>query len=439
MCTKSFIPTALALNAAPTTVLLLPAMRELVKTDPTSKQKVLAMQEVVVEEPESHKTYKRMVLPLVISGDAQYLIADQASVQITSEPFAELVLEIHPKLCPGNIKGMLADAPIEAFKVLVAAWNLSQTDLSLYAHRVISHFEAERIHQVLAKLPDRFRVAFLSASGLKGMFCRQFLQPASDPQKLDHSVLARYWPADSSSLQTCHELGATLDGFRGVALTFKGLALRIDNSKIGPARASVLQHDPRYTDANRHLVPRETWVAMGFAFSISHAGVIEAVSKAIGSVCIPLRSFKSNGVICWVLAFDKPPPKTSFAVKVDSTHCEVVLAREETNKVRPKHKATKKVKSQAASEPKGRPELKELTITTGSSSVDSRRIDVLEQKFQSLEHRQVSLENKVDSRFDEMAGQLEMILHAVAPNMQVRPREPSKVSESPPPKIPKSA
>ena len=63
-------------------------------------------------------------------------------------------------------------------------------------------------------------------------------------------------------------------------------------------------------------------------------------------------------------------------------------------------------------------------ITATSPAVDSSRLEALETKVMGLERRQTAMESKFDSRFDSMRDQLDMILHAVAPNTAVRPREP---------------
>ena len=216
------------------------------------------------------------------------------------------------------------------------------------------------------------------------------------------------------------------------------MAIRVDNEHIGDGRSAVLQSDSRFNDINRQTIVNETWVAMGFSFNMSHAGIIEAVNKAIGMPCVPLRSFKSNGMICWILGFDATPKKTAFTVKIDSCAHEILLAKEEPNraKTRIPAKATKATKHHNFVAPK-QIEKTEFSIAA-SSSADTKRIEVLENKMIAMEQRQVSLETKVDQRFDDVASQLNMILHAVSPNMQVRQREATN-GGSPPSKVHKTA
>eukprot|EP00435_Cladocopium_sp_Y103_P044367 s1099_g12.t1 len=436
MCTKTFLATALTLTPPTTTVLLLPAMKELITVDASLSHKVLPVQEVIVEEPETKKSYKRKVLPFVVTGSTQFKIAEESSVEITAEKFAELVFELHPKLCNSTLRTLLQETPLQAFKQAINMNSLPQTELSLYAHRIVNHKDAEKVHQTLAKLPDKHRKEFLLSSGAHGFFCREFVP--RETVQLDHAVLPRYWNVEMDSIKQCKELGKTIEGFRGIALTFKGLAIRVDNVHIGDGRSAVLQSDSRFNDTNRQTIVNETWVAMGFSFNMSHAGIIEAVNKAIGMPCVPLRSFKSNGMICWILGFEATPKKTAFTVKIDACAHEILLAKEETNraKTRVSLKATKTTKHHSIATPK-QIEKTEFSIAA-SSSADTKRIEVLENKMAAMEHRQISLESKVDQRFDDVANQLNMILHAVTPNMQVRQRE-STNSGSPPSKVQKNA
>lgn len=441
MCTRTFLPTAVSLKLTKPTVLLLPAMKELVHLDPALSLKKMAMTEVIVEEPESKRSYKRMVLPLVLHGTVVHkFVEDPSSIQIDAEPFAELVFEILPKLSATFLKSLLEESPLQAFKQGVEAWKLNQHEVTLYALRTIASKGEDKVFQVLAKLPEKNRKYCLGLSGKHGLFCREFVQ--REPVPLDHAILPRYWSLETAQLTQCVELGQTVEGFRGVAFTPKGLAIRVDNSSIAKGRNMILQNDPRFNEVNRAILGKQTWLAMGFSFNMAHAAIVEAVHKSMAVACIPLRSYKSNGVVCWILGFDCDPPKTAFTIKVDSQICEVLLTKELPGKGKSKGgnrgAGPSAAKSSKAQRPLG--DQSAVTITAATSNATERRLATLETKFQTMEHRQTALESKLDSRFDDLSSQLSQILHAATPNLNARPREAmTQMSESPPPKVSKAS
>ena len=221
MVTRVFLPTAITLTVPSPTVLLLPAMKELVHVDEKLKSKVLPPVEVVVEEPDNGKRYKRVVLPLVIKGPVKCECEEISSPsQVDAEPFAELALELQTRLCPPQLKSLVSESPLEAFRPAILAAKLEHEEMSMCAHRAFNAKEGEKVHQVLVKLPDHFRKAFLHASGLQGMFVREFMPLIK--KVLDHAILPRYWNLDVDQLRQCRELGVSCQSFRGIALSAKG-------------------------------------------------------------------------------------------------------------------------------------------------------------------------------------------------------------------------
>ena len=71
MVTRVFLPTAITLTVPSPTVLLLPAMKELVHVDEKLKSRVLSPVEVVVEEPDNGKTLQTCSATLGDQGPCQ--------------------------------------------------------------------------------------------------------------------------------------------------------------------------------------------------------------------------------------------------------------------------------------------------------------------------------------------------------------------------------
>ena len=135
--------------------------------------------------------------------------------------------------------------------------------------------------------------------------------------------------------------------------------------------------------------------------------------------------------------FEKSPPKASFFLEVNKAQAEILLSKEEAAAV-PLKKTFSKPRSgnrstKGSDQNRGVEGVNVTNITATSPALDSSRLEALEMKVMGLQRRQTATENKFDSRFDSMKDQLDMILHAVAPNTAVRPREP-QLGSSPPSK-----
>ena len=79
----------------------------------------------------------------------------------------------------------------------------------------------------------------LRHSGQAELFVRQFIQPQ---EETNHSILPRYFAINPEDVRSAKLLGESVgDGYRGLALTAKGVAIRASNAKLADARALVLQ------------------------------------------------------------------------------------------------------------------------------------------------------------------------------------------------------
>lgn len=292
------------------------------------------------------------------------------------------------------------------------------------------------------------RIQLLKISGDSELFLRQFVEPG---QTLDHSIIPRYWTISLSEARQAKQLGLSLkEDFAGLALTPKGIAIRVMNKAIARAREVILQGDIRFNEDNRHVIPNFVFLAQGFPFEISHEGIIKAVAKSVGQPPVPLRNFRLAGMLTWVLGFETQPAETHFVVQIGASHHEVLLTPQELqNKMKSKGRAPKQPKS---SKPKNALESGWLSAPSfpavqSNQSVNEKKIQSLEDRVSSLEtkqdhlaNQQTALTQKVDNRFDEVSLQLQQVLKAVTGNpghIPGRSREPT--GDTPPPKLPRSA
>ena len=266
------------INPPTTTVVLLPGLKEIPNSELSSLGHPMPVQQVVVNEPDSKKQYKRMVLPIIIKGDVEFKMeATSSTVTLDKATFAELVLEIHSSLASGQTLQHLKDHPLEHFRRLVANLHWSMTEVSVYAYRRLKAVGDATIHQSLMKVHEAHRLDLLKFSGKQELFVRQYLH---EGETLDHSLLARYYPHTFDDARAARQLGESLEGsFVGLALTSKGLAIRALNSALASAREIVLQGDVRFNDVNKHVVCQHIFLAQGFPFHASHSNVIEGISR----------------------------------------------------------------------------------------------------------------------------------------------------------------
>ena len=401
--TKHAISQHLQFQPVKPTLLLLPGLKEGAKYDEPFANKLLQPQQIVVQEP-SGKQYKRIVIPLALHGDFEFKMTDHPkAASVATSNFAELVVELHSGVANPQTLEQIKEHPLEFFRKHVASLQVPIKEISIYSYRTVKS-DDHTIHQALMKVPEAVRKTLLTSSGLKDVFVRQFIH---NGESTDHSVLQRFWQTNHQEVRQALSLGDALgqDIFFGLALTPKGIAIRCANSKIGQARASVMQDDIRFTDLNRGIVVNHFFLAQGFSFVMSHSSVIEAVHQATKLAPVPLRSFKLAGLLTWVLGFQEEPKTCQFVVEVGGIPHEILLTRQENNKP----KKTLKKQSAQQKGPRAKNSWKPETIQFRQAPADhstENRLQALEGKVAGLETQQVNLSNKVDRHYDDISDQL---------------------------------
>eukprot|EP00438_Fugacium_kawagutii_P012922 Skav226145 [mRNA] locus=scaffold1065:114686:118699:+ [translate_table: standard] len=408
--TRSAIPSLAEVSPPTTTVILIPGFRGLQGVDIPLNVKQMSPQQVIVQEPQSGTKYKRLVIPLVIGGEAVFKLQEAGAIAVTSTKYSELVIEAHPSLLSPSTEQCLQDQPLEAFKRLVASSGISMQEISVYSYRKLRGSDNNGMHQAIIKAPAAKTGELLKFSGKQELFIRKYLLTDEVPE---HSLLPRYWGIDTEECRKAYQLGHSLgSSFVGLAVTPKGLCIRAANTDLAAARQLILQGDVRFSDSNRHVVCRYTYTAQGYPFAVSHQCVIEATHKGCGQPCVPLRSFRAGGLHTWVLGFGDHPKLLVFSVKVDEELYEVMLSLQPNIKSFKPNNKQSKPKTQTKANPTnaaiGGPVSSQINFNQNDSNYQA-----LESRVSRLETQQNALTEKVDCGFTKMSNQLQMVLEAV--------------------------
>ncbi|CAL1136262.1 unnamed protein product [Cladocopium goreaui] len=436
-------------QAAPssTTLLLIPGFRGLQNLDVPKNLMMLASQQITVREPASNVQYKRLVVPFVLKGNVEYKVEETPGVvNVDSASFSELVVETHSGCMTHNTVAMMEDHPLGCFKKLITASGIALSEMSIYSYRKMKCADDQIIHQCMMKIPHGSLDELLKHSGQAELFVRQFIQPQ---EGTNHSILPRYFAINPEDVRSAKLLGESVgDGYRGLALTAKGVAIRASNAKLADARALVLQTDMRFTDLNRAVVSKYVFICQGYPWAISHKSLIEATFTAVKTAPIPLRSYRDGGMITWVLAFGEQPACNTFTVKMDSKLFEIVMTPQSSNKIQiPKKKSgfngsiASVPKPWRLKSPHGKgssgPAANATSATQINVSGDDRKYQQLADRVSKLEHGQVELSKKIDDKFDVVSDQLKQVLAAVVPKSEAhsfRARQDGHTGETPPSK-----
>ena len=430
-----------------TTLLLIPGFRGLQNLDVPKNLMMLASQQITVREPASNVQYKRLVVPFVLKGNVEYKVEETPGVvNVDSASFSELVVETHSGCMTHNTVAMMEDHPLGCFKKLITASGIALSEMSIYSYRKMKCADDQIIHQCMMKIPHGSLDELLKHSGQAELFVRQFIQPQ---EETNHSILPRYFAINPEDVRSAKLLGESVgDGYRGLALTAKGVAIRASNAKLVDARALVLQTDMRFTDLNRAVVSKYVFICQGYPWAISHKSLIEATFTAVKTAPIPLRSYRDGGMITWVLAFGEQPACNTFTVKMDSKFFEIVMTPQSSNKIQiPKKKSgfngsiASVPKPWRLKSPHGKgssgPAANATSATQINVSGDDRKYQQLADRVSKLEHGQVELSKKIDDKFDVVSDQLKQVLAAVVPKSEAhsfRARQDGHTGETPPSK-----
>eukprot|EP00438_Fugacium_kawagutii_P001736 Skav219917 [mRNA] locus=scaffold2006:81597:85595:- [translate_table: standard] len=433
--TKSALANLTQVNIKATSVVLLPAFKGIGDLQIGGKFIPFPPQQITVKEPGGEVQYKRLVIPVVLKGSLLLKMHEPTNVISVDEArFVEMTLDVHTAYMQASTKASMVENPLECFRRLVAGLGISMQEIAIYSYRRVKHKDDHEAHQTILKLPFSQLIPMLKASGSSELFTRQFVQA---DQELCHSVIPRFFNVSQSEAVKAIQLGAALEeGFRGLALTNKGLAIRCDNKCIGAARTMILQSDIRFNATNKDVVIRCTYLAQGYPFNMSHDGIIETVKQGANKAAIPLRSFRLNGLITWVLGFEQHPDIKKYTIKVAGAVHEILLTEQAQMKpvkqVKRVQKASKKENTAPA-----RFETYAPANTTTSIQHDDSRVQTLERKVAQLEVGQSQLSQRMDGRFDQMANQLQQVLAAVCPSAAASKNSRDNAGgagETPPPK-----
>ena len=433
LATKPYLSEFVKLNPRQPLVVVLPLIDS--QTKANSSLTLHGPFEVVLEDRATKTSYKRVVSAVPIFGEFQFRFREP-TYEFTMSEIAELVLELDSRLVQKHEFEKAKDNPIQYFRQYLSAAAPTHADqVSVYGFRHNRHPTSSREDdqlQVIAKLPSAARIPLLSLSGQQGVLLRDFLDSGSQPT--DTSVIPKFWEVSQKGLR---ELSISIEGVKGVAgtiLTRRGLAIRAWTANIAEVRKKLLPNDARLNDTNINVVPRFMMDASGWPPGASPSDVIESVCKAVSQPPIPTRMFRSAGVHTWQLGFQTNPTVQTFTVKINGALHQILLTPSPQHpKGGGKGKQRQHKKTASPSVTTVPPAV--TSIAVASAQQDKKPIDLLEHRFDSLqqqvtgiEHKQTSMESKLDQRFNDIGDTLRQLVQ-LSTN---RTHEPC--GESPPPK-----
>ena len=431
--TKSSVPQLMELRPKEPALLLIP---QLLQEDPLQGVSNLrGPVEVIVIDPALQTTYKRQVHMIVLNQDPKSVIHSlpPPSISLTVADIAELIVECDARVVNKDVFQSFTDNPIHRFKNTfkehcdIDFW----ANCAFYSYKFLKPKEGDRhtgVHQCVLKVQRAHRLGLLSFSGKNDLFIRDYVQKGSTV--LDLSVLPRFWDVTKEARLDLLKAASKLPGFYGLVITKRGLAPRFDVKKLCSACEALLPQDDRLTDLNRSLIPRYTRESTGWPTGILAKDVVLAVHKAVATICIPIRSYRSSGCVAWTLAFQDLPTSFVFSVKVNDAVYEILI----TEKALPEKPSKGKGKGKAGKSKRSPSPATSTAVSTSSATIQEERIDRLEAKVGTLEKKHDALDHKIDNHYSGLSNQLRQVLqHLAAP----KPHEPS--GDTPPPKQPRHA
>ena len=392
-------------------------------TDPLAKLPNLTGPfEVIVFDPAMNQEYKRQVHLLVITPDVQFALPTPA-ITLTLAAVCEIVLECDARLVTKDIFNTFYDNPLAKFKAQLKEvcsdpiWGHA----AIYGYRIVQERNKEKtdlVHQCLLKVQQKHRIPLLSASGHGDLVVRDFV--AKGDQVHDLSIIPRFWPIDRPNKADLMKAASTISGYRGIAVTKRGLAPRFATDALATARDLLLPQDDRICPINKAMVPKVNMDSLGWPSEILAKDIVSAVHQATKAPCIPTRSFRRAGVCAWTLSFEKVPTVSKFSVRVNEKTFEILLTPV-SYRAPPKGKGKGKAKAGGVG-----PTDSGAGKGYVSKEIHTERIDRLEEQVGRLEQKHETLSEKVDHQFGQVGDQLRQILQCVQP----RHREHG---ETPPP------
>lgn len=433
LTTKEYLPELLKLGSKQPLVAVLPLVDQ--QTKASSTLTFHGPFEVVLEDRATKASYKHVVSAVALFGEFQFKLSEP-TYEFTMSEVAELVLELDSRLVSKSEFENAKENPILFFKRYLSTVAPDHVDhTSVYGFRHNRHPSSSRDDdqlQVIVKLPCPARHQLLSGSGSQGILVRDFLDQGSQPT--DTSVIPKFWEVSQKRLR---ELSISIEGVKGAAgtiLTRRGLAVRAWSADIAEVRRKLLPMDARINETNIKVVPRFMVDASGWPPGASPTDVIETVAKAVSQAPIPTRTFRAAGIHTWQLGFQTMPTTLTFTVKINGALHQILLTPTPPNikgGCKGKQRATKKT---ATKEDEPSPPAA-TSIAAAAAQHEKKRLDHLENRFETLqkqvcgiEHKQTSLESKLDQRFNDIGDTLRQLVQLSTS----RAHEPT--GETPPPK-----
>lgn len=437
LATKAAIVELMRLSFEAPTTLVLPSSEKLTLSD--LGKKLVGPHELILHDPALKAEYKRLVVLLPLFGTVRYSLPTP-KITMHATAVVELVAEVDSRLLMQNEHEAVKSDPMKYIKDALTQLHPSiKDDFAFYALRIGHHPAASRLepqYQCIVKVPAKHRKNVLQSSGLLPVLVRDFFDQSGQPTDL--SVVPKFWQTTPRELNEARIILKDIQGFAGLVITRRGLATRAWDSQIAAVRAAVLPNDTRLTKENLDIVPRFQFSSTGWPPAIEPKCVVQSTVQAVGLAPVPSKAFRSNGVFGWVLGFGSRPTTLRFTLNINGETFEILLVEEDrTPAVRGSAKAQKWRKEKGTAEgkpshaaPVSHPPPAHFAPNPLATS-ESHRIQILEQKFDKLENRQLRMEEKMDSRFSDISDSLRQLLQA----SNAHPRE--STGETPNPKHPR--
>ena len=427
LTTKSNLGDMLRITTNKTFALILPM------TDLTSygdvAGRVQGPFEVVLSDTNMQTCYKRIVQLLVVHGTVKFQLPTP-SHKFTADEHIEIVLELDSRLVSSKDLDAVKEQPISKFRKLVEpACGTAAAAINLYGFRVGRHpssGKGDTQLQCIAQVPKSARAGILAYSGTHSLLTRDFLDKGA--VSTDTTILPRFWEATCQGLREALIIVKQTEGAVGLVLARRGLAVRCWTSQIAEARATVLASDNRITPDNIGIVPKHVRDSTGWPPAVEPKHVVSAVLSATSHAPVPMRAFRVAGVHGWSLAFETLPKLETFTVEINGRTYQILLAESQPSVLNRTSKPLRNNRAPAKQSAQIPPPPLVQTYPTVQHSVDTQRLDKLEQRIEVLDQRQNKFEHRIDSRFDEVSSMLRQLVN------QGSSRERSPTGSTPPAK-----
>eukprot|EP00438_Fugacium_kawagutii_P017232 Skav228671 [mRNA] locus=scaffold1332:376603:381260:- [translate_table: standard] len=345
----------------------------------------------------------------------------------------ELVLELHRSVTNKDFFQKVPDHPHESFKMKIREQfpNDIADTAQLYGFRTVFDVDKKTplSFQILTKASTASRIKMLELSGSADLFVRDYFEKGAEAE--DVTILPRFWAVPPPSRDQALRSASGSEGYAGLVVLKRGIAIRGWCSAIAAIRKTVLAADERYNENNWAIIPKIVLESRGWPISLGASDVITAVKSACKQAPIPGRCFRQQGVVTWTLHFATKPDTLRFIASFNGTNHEILLSEPAPCMVTSKGKRGAKGTSKSSN--KGPPASSSIHEVAATAHAD--RLTVLENKMGNMEKRQDQLDNKLNEGFSGVQDQLRQLLQIVQP----RQSSPTSTGLSPPPKAPKTS